>query len=160
MTLLFNLPEHRYAKALAHKGNFLVFIDQQSTNLQIYHDELLKIQSRRNPSKIIIYLYHNLNQELKEVKGPVHVLLHSDNERQRNDTIDRKDIYYWIASEHLRPEKAYNSHGNKVFVAKKRVEFQHFMNQLHTSDTSDIDPIVPVIDLSTEILNNIRSFSS
>ena len=130
---MLNMPEHRYAKALNHKGNFIIFVDQLSTNLQVYYDELLKIQARRYPNRIIIYVYTNLQQELKSVRGPVHVLLHADNERQARETIDRKDVFYWIASENFRPEKTYSSHGNKVFLAQKRVEFQHFMNQLHTS---------------------------
>ena len=59
MTMLFNLPENRYYRALKHKGEYPVYVNSHNLNVQVYRDELEKIR-KRNPN-ITIYTYTNLN---------------------------------------------------------------------------------------------------
>lgn len=134
LTFLFNLPENRYKKALRHRGIYNVFVNPKQPNTYIYYEELQRIQ-KRNPS-IVIHVYNNLGQELStNTYDTSHVLIHSENERQAHDNLNTKDVSYWIANEEYKPDKSYTSTGNKEFMAKKKVEFHHFMNQIPSNSS-------------------------
>lgn len=61
--------------------------------------------------------------------------------------MDRRDIYYFIVNEIEKKDKNYHSTGNKEFVARKGVEFKHFMNQLPSSSNDyDAEPIIINVD--------------